>query len=147
VEGNGPCWAPDCEVFPHANIGGEDAGSQVQGRPPGLRIGAQNVFREYVTVHARRTDGDVTVIGSHNTVLAYCHVAHDCVLGDHIVMSNSILLAGHVTVEDHVTIGGAAGVHQFCRIGAYAMLSVPLRRSCRMCRRFYRRRHAGRDPR
>jgi UDP-N-acetylglucosamine acyltransferase len=57
-------------------------------------------------------------------VLAYCHIAHDCVLGSHIVMSNAISMAGHVTIEDHVVLGGAAGIHQFCRIGAYAMLSA-----------------------
>ncbi|MBL9194775.1 MAG: acyl-ACP--UDP-N-acetylglucosamine O-acyltransferase [Opitutaceae bacterium] len=115
---------PDCEVFPHANVGAKTQDLKYKGGRPGVKIGAHNVFREYVTVHAATADGDVTVIGSHNTLLAYCHVAHDCVLGDHIVMSNSILLAGHVTVEDHVTIGGAAGVHQFCRIGAYAMVSA-----------------------
>jgi UDP-N-acetylglucosamine acyltransferase len=75
-------------------------------------------------VHAATRGAEFTVLGDDNTLLANCHVAHDCVLGNHIVMSNGILLAGHVRVEDHVTIGGAAGVHQFCRIGAYAMISA-----------------------
>jgi UDP-N-acetylglucosamine acyltransferase len=75
-------------------------------------------------VHAATFDGDFTVIGSSNTVLAYSHIAHDCVIGNHCVMSNGTMLAGHVIVENHVIIGGYGGVHQFCRLGAYAMLSA-----------------------
>jgi UDP-N-acetylglucosamine acyltransferase len=66
----------------------------------------------------------MTRIGSGNVLLAYCHVAHDCMLGDGIVMSNGAVLAGHVVLEDHVVIGGYGGIHQFCRLGAYAMLSA-----------------------
>ncbi|MEX2045196.1 MAG: acyl-[acyl-carrier-protein]--UDP-N-acetylglucosamine O-acyltransferase, partial [Opitutus sp.] len=69
-------------------------------------------------------DGDLTRIGSDNVLLASCHVAHDCVLGKHIVMSNGAVLGGHVIVEDFVLIGGYGGIHQFCRLGAYAMLSA-----------------------
>jgi UDP-N-acetylglucosamine acyltransferase len=113
-----------CEVFPYACIGGKTQDLKYKGGRPGLRAGDRNVFREYVTVHAATNDGGFTVLGSDNTVLAYSHIAHDCVLGSHIVMSNAISMAGHVTVEDHVVIGGAAGIHQFCRIGAHAMLSA-----------------------
>ncbi len=114
----------DCEIFPYCSIGAKTQDLKFKGGVPGTRIGDRNVFREYVSVHAATNDGEFTVIGSDNTLLAYSHVAHDCVLGNHIVMSNSISLAGHVTVEDHVTIGGVAGIHQFCRIGAYAMVSA-----------------------
>lgn len=113
-----------CEIFPYACIGGKTQDLKYQGGRPGLRAGDRNVFREYVTVHAATYDGDFTVLGSDNTVLAYSHIAHDCVLGSHIVMSNAVSMAGHVMVEDHVVIGGAAGIHQFCRIGAHAMLSA-----------------------
>lgn len=113
-----------CEVFPYACIGGKTQDLKYKGGRPGLRAGDRNVFREYVTVHAATNDGEFTVLGSDNTVLAYSHIAHDCVLGSHIVMSNAISMAGHVTIEDHVVIGGAAGIHQFCRIGAHAMLSA-----------------------
>ncbi len=123
VEGN-TVLGPGCEVFPYANIGAKSQDLKYKGGNPGVRIGARNVFREYVTVHAATNDGDFTVIGDDNTILAYSHVAHDCVLGSHIVTSNGVMLAGHVTVEDHVVIGGYGGVHQFCRIGAYAMLSA-----------------------
>jgi UDP-N-acetylglucosamine acyltransferase len=113
-----------CEVFPYACIGGKTQDLKYRGGRPGLRAGDRNVFREYVTINAETHDGDFTVLGADNTVLAYSHIGHDCVLGSHIVMSNVISMAGHVTVEDHVVIGGAAGIHQFCRIGAHAMLSA-----------------------
>ena len=114
----------ECEVFPYACIGGKTQDLKFKGGRPGVRIGDNNVFREYVTVHAATYDGDFTVIGDRNTILAYSHVAHDCVVGNDCVMSNGTMLAGHVIVEDHVIIGGYGGVHQFCRLGAYAMLSA-----------------------
>ena len=86
------------------------------------RIGSHNTIREYVTIHSATDEGDVTVIGSHNNLLAYTHIAHDCQLGDHIVMSNVATLAGHVTVEDCAIIGGLAAVHQFCRIGTMSII-------------------------
>lgn len=123
VEGN-TVVGENCEVFPYACLGGKTQDLKFKGGNPGVRIGARNVFREYVTVHAATYDGDFTRIGSDNTVLAGSHIAHDCVLGDGIVMSNGVMLAGHVTVGDQVVIGGYGGVHQFCRIGAHAMLSA-----------------------
>jgi UDP-N-acetylglucosamine acyltransferase len=123
VEGNTVLGAA-CEIFPYACIGGKTQDLKFKGGNPGLRVGDRNIFREYVTVHAATNDGDFTRIGSDNTLLASTHVAHDCVLGDHIIMSNGAVLAGHVAVEDHVVIGGYGGIHQFCRLGAYAMLSA-----------------------
>lgn len=123
VEGNTHLGA-GCEVFPYANIGGKTQDMKYQGGNPGVRIGERNVFREYFTVHAATNDGDFTTVGDDNTFLAYGHIAHDCVLGSHIVASNGMMLAGHVVIEDHVVIGGYGGVHQFCRIGAHAMLSA-----------------------
>jgi UDP-N-acetylglucosamine acyltransferase len=121
----GDTWLGEaCEVFPYACIGGKTQDLKHRGGRPGVRIGARNVFREYFTVHAATNDGDFTRVGDDNTFLAYGHIAHDCVLGSHIVASNGMMLAGHVTVEDHVVIGGYGGVHQFCRIGAHAMLSA-----------------------
>jgi UDP-N-acetylglucosamine acyltransferase len=123
VEG-GTVLGKNCEVFPYACIGGKTQDLKFQGGKPGQRVGDRNVFREYVTIHCATNDGDLTRVGSDNTLLASSHVAHDCVLGSHIVMSNGVVLAGHVIVEDHVVIGGYGGVHQFCRVGAYAMLSA-----------------------
>jgi UDP-N-acetylglucosamine acyltransferase len=123
VEGNTILGA-ECEVFPYCSIGAKTQDLKYKGGSPGVRIGDRNVFREYVSVHAATGDGDFTVIGSDNHILAYSHVAHDCQLGHHIVTSNSVGLAGHVMVEDHVVLGAVSGVHQFCRIGAYAMVSA-----------------------
>ena len=123
VEGN-THLGEACEIFPYANIGGKTQDLKYKGGNPGVRIGARNVFREYFTVHAATNDGDFTTVGDDNTFLAYGHIAHDCVVGSPVVASNGMMLAGHVTVEDHVVIGGYGGVHQFCRIGAHAMLSA-----------------------
>jgi UDP-N-acetylglucosamine acyltransferase len=123
VEGN-TVVGKSCEVFPYACVGTKTQDLKYKGGNPGLRVGDRNVFREYVSVHGATNDGDFTRLGDDNTILAYSHIAHDCVLGSHIVISNSNSLAGHVIVEDHVTFGGVAGVHQFCRIGAYAMVSA-----------------------
>ncbi len=123
VEGN-TIVGERCEVFPYACIGGKTQDLKFKGGNPGLRIGDRNVFREYVSIHAATNDGDFTRVGSDNVMLGACHVAHDCVIGSHIIMSNGAMIAGHVVVEDHVVIGGYGGIHQFCRLGAYAMLSA-----------------------
>lgn len=121
VEGNTELGR-ECEVFAFANIGGKTQDLKFKGGNPGVRIGDRNVFREYVTVHAATIDGTHTVIGSDNLFLAYTHIAHECVLGNHIIMSNYAGLAGHVHVEDHALIAAYGGVHQFCRIGKHAMI-------------------------
>jgi UDP-N-acetylglucosamine acyltransferase len=114
----------NCEVFPHANLGAKTQDLKFQGGRPGVRIGDRNVFREFTTIHAATNDGEHTRVGDDNHFLAYVHIAHDCVLGSHLVLSNGATLAGHVTVEDHVVIGGYGGVHQFCRVGAHAMVAA-----------------------
>ena len=121
VEGN-TVLGGQCEVFPYAAIGTKTHDLKYRGGAPGLRVGDRNVFREYVTVHAATKDGDFTILGDDNVILAYSHVAHDCRIGHHLVMSSQSALAGHVIVENHVNIGWGTGVHQFCRLGAYAML-------------------------
>lgn len=123
VEGNTTVGA-QCEIFPFTCIGSKTQDLKYKGGNPGVRIGDRNTFREYVSVHAATKDGEFTVIGNDNTILAYSHVAHDCQLGSHIIASNSVGLAGHVIVEDHVALGAKCGVHQFCRIGAFAMVGA-----------------------
>ncbi len=110
------------ELFPFAAIGLKTQDLKWKGGVTRTRIGDHNVFRENTTVHSATNDGDATVIGSHNHFLAYTHIAHDCRVGSHIVMSNVGTLAGHVIVEDHAIIGGLAAVHQFCRIGRMAII-------------------------
>ena len=110
------------EVFPFASIGLKTQDLKWKGGVTRTEIGDDNTFREYVTIHSATGDGEATVVGSHNHVLAYCHLAHNVTLGSHIIMSNVATLAGHVTVEDHAVIGGLAAVHQFCRIGKMVLI-------------------------
>jgi UDP-N-acetylglucosamine acyltransferase len=111
-----------CEFFPYSCVGLKTQDLKFKGGKPGTKIGSNNVFREFVTVHAATDDGDSTVIGNHNYFLAYGHIAHDCTIGSHVVASNNATFAGHVTIGDRVVIGGLAAIHQFCRIGEYAMV-------------------------
>ena len=111
-----------CEIFPFACVGTKTHDLKFKGGEPGLIVGDRNVFREYVSVHGATNETDYTRMGSDNVMLAYSHIAHDCVVGNHLVMSAQSALAGHVLVEEYVNIGWGTGVHQFCRIGAQAML-------------------------
>jgi UDP-N-acetylglucosamine acyltransferase len=110
------------EIFPFASLGLKTQDLKWTGGLTGVEIGDDNTFREYVTVNSATSDGGVTRIGSHNHILAYAHVAHDCALGNHIVMSNAATLAGHILVEDHAVVGGLAAIHQFCRIGRMSII-------------------------
>ena len=110
------------EIFPFASIGLKTQDLKWSGGTTFTEIGDNNTFREYVTIHSATGDGEVTRVGSNNHVLAYCHIAHNVTVGNHVVMSNVATLAGHVTVEDHAVIGGLAAVHQFCRIGKMAII-------------------------
>jgi UDP-N-acetylglucosamine acyltransferase len=110
------------EIFPFASIGLKTQDLKWKGGVNRAEIGDGNTFREYVTIHSATGDGEVTRVGSHNTILAYCHIAHNVTLGSHVIMSNVATLGGHVTVEDHAVIGGLAAVHQFCRIGKMSMI-------------------------
>ncbi|MCX6905672.1 MAG: acyl-ACP--UDP-N-acetylglucosamine O-acyltransferase [Verrucomicrobia bacterium] len=110
------------EIYPFASLGLKSQDLKWKGGVTRTQIGDQNTFREYVTVHSATEDGGVTVVGSENHLLAYSHIAHNVVLGDHVIMSNVATLAGHVVVEDHAIVGGLAAVHQFCRIGKMSII-------------------------
>jgi UDP-N-acetylglucosamine acyltransferase len=112
----------DNEIFPFASIGLKSQDLKWNGGVTRTEIGDNNTFREYVTVHSATADGESTIVGSHNHILAYSHIAHNVRVGSHVVMSNVATLAGHVTVEDHAVVGGLAAVHQFCRIGKMAII-------------------------
>ena len=107
--------------FTGACIGGVTQDLKYAGEPTWLEIGDDNVFREFTTVNRGTLPGTKTVIGHHNLFLAYCHIAHDCSVGNHVIFSNNGTLAGHVIVEDHVILGGLTAVHQFCRLGKHAI--------------------------
>jgi len=111
-------------VFQFASIGDVPQDKKYAGEETRLEIGDRNTFREYVTVNRGTVTGNgATRIGSDNLLLAYSHVAHDCVLGNHIVLSNVVMLAGHVQIGDWVIMSGYAGAHQHCRIGAHAFIA------------------------
>jgi len=113
---------PGNEIYPFCSIGLKTQDLKWKGGVTRTEIGANNTFREYVTIHSATGDGEVTTVGSDNNLLAYCHVAHNVMIGDHVIMSNVGTLGGHVVVEDHVVVAGLAAVHQFCRIGKMAMV-------------------------
>jgi UDP-N-acetylglucosamine acyltransferase len=103
-------------------IGDAPQDLKYKNEPTRLRIGDHNVFREHVTVHRSTKPDAETVIGSHNFLMANAHVAHNCVIGDHVIMANGALLGGHAVVQDRTFISGNCLVHQFCRVGALALM-------------------------
>ncbi|HEX2523392.1 MAG TPA: acyl-ACP--UDP-N-acetylglucosamine O-acyltransferase, partial [Terriglobia bacterium] len=113
----------NCRFFPFGSIGLPPQDLKYKGELSELVIGDENVFREFVTIHRGTSGGGGrTVIGHHNFIMAYSHVAHDCILGNHIILANAATLAGHVTIADHATIGAFSGVHQFCKIGVHGFV-------------------------
>lgn len=112
----------DNTIFQFASIGAAPQDKKYAGEPTQLTIGDRNTIREFVTINLGTTqDAHVTRVGSDNWIMAYVHIAHDCQLGDHIILANNATLAGHVHLEDWVFLGGFTSVHQFCHIGAHAM--------------------------
>ncbi|NEO25405.1 MAG: acyl-ACP--UDP-N-acetylglucosamine O-acyltransferase [Kamptonema sp. SIO4C4] len=109
-------------IFPGAAIGLEPQDLKYQGAASRVRIGDHNRIREYVTINRATDEGEETIIGNHNLLMAYSHVAHNCILGDRVIIANNVALAGHVEIESNVTIGGVLGIHQFVHIGTMAML-------------------------
>ncbi len=108
--------------FPFAAIGQLTQDLKYKEEPTYLIIGDRNTFRENCTIHRSTSPDTPTTIGDDNLFLCYAHVAHDCVIGNHCIFSNNGSIAGHVVVEDHVIISGLSGVHQFCRVGAHAII-------------------------
>ena len=112
-------------IFQFASVGEIPQDRKYGGEPTATTLGDENVIREFVTIHAGTAqDRGVTTIGNGNWFLAYTHVAHDCIVGDFTTFSNNAQIAGHVTIGDWAVLGAYAGVHQFCRIGAHAMLAA-----------------------
>jgi len=113
----------ECRIFQFCSIGEIPQDLKYQGEITRVTIGNHNTIREFVTIHqATSADIGATIIGDHNLLMAYSHVAHNCKLGNRIVLSNSVNLAGHVHVEDFAIIGGMTGIHQFTRVGAHCII-------------------------
>ena len=109
-------------IFPNVFIGLEPQDLKYQGAPTEVIIGDNNTFRECVTINKATDEGEKTIIGNNNLLMAYTHIGHNCQLGNGIVLSNSVQIAGHVIVEDNAIIGGCLGIHQFVHIGFLAMV-------------------------
>ncbi len=113
----------NCQIYPFASIGLPPQDLKYKGEKTGVKIGNNNIIREYLTIHRASVGGDgITEIGNNNFLMAYVHIAHDCKIGSNVIMANLATLAGHVVVEDHAYIGGLVVVHQFTRIGGYCMV-------------------------
>ena len=109
-------------VFEHAVLGGEPQDVKFKGEESYLEIGDDNLIREFCTFHRASGTGQTTRIGSRNFFMVGVHVAHNCVIGDDNIFANEVALAGHITIEDHVFLSNNVGVHQFVRMGRYAMV-------------------------
>lgn len=110
------------QIFPGAAIGLEPQDLKYDGSKSQVKIGDENRIREYVTVNRATRAGETTLIGNGNLLMAYVHVAHNCVIEDSVVIANAVALAGHVHIESRATIGGVLGIHQFVHIGSLAMV-------------------------
>lgn len=113
----------DNRIFQFASIGEECQDLKYKGEDTQLIIGDRNTIRESVTMHRGTIqDGGITKVGSDNLFMINAHVAHDCLVGDRCIFANNATLAGHVTIEDNAIVGGMSAIHQFCKVGAHAML-------------------------
>lgn len=113
----------NCKIFPGAVISAVPQDLKFSGEATTAEIGDNTVIRECVTINRGTKALGKTVIGSDNLLMAYVHVAHDCVVGNHCILANGVTLAGHITIEDFAIIGGLSAIHQFVRIGSHVMIS------------------------
>lgn len=110
-------------IHPFASIGAPPQDLKYNGEETRLVIGDDNQIREYVSIHRGTVTGrGVTTVGNNNMIMAYCHIAHDCIVGNHVIMANGGTLGGHVSVSDHVNLGGMVAIHQFSRVGAHSYI-------------------------
>ena len=121
IEGNTTIGAGNT-IFHGAVLGTPPQDLKYRGAKTFVKIGDNNMIREYATVNAATNEGDATVIGSGCLMMAYSHVAHDCIIGDNVILANAVNLAGHVTIHDHAILGGMVPVHQFVRIGMHSFV-------------------------
>lgn len=111
------------KIYPGASISSVPQDLKYKGEDTETYIGDNTVIREYVTISRGTDDRYKTVVGSNCLLMAYVHVAHDCVIGDNCIIANAVQIAGHVTVQDHAIIGGSSAIHQFVKVGSHTMLS------------------------
>jgi UDP-N-acetylglucosamine acyltransferase len=107
-------------IFHCVVIGSEPQDLKYKGEKTHLRIGCNNTIREFATIHRATGEGQATVVGNSNFIMAYVHVAHNCTIGNHTVLANGVNMGGHVTIEDHAGVSGLTVIHQFVRVGAFS---------------------------
>jgi len=112
-----------CTIHPFVSLGGSPQDITYRGEETTCLVGDNNVIREYVTVNRGTKSSGTTRVGNNNFIMAYSHIAHDCVVGSNVIMPNCATLAGHVHVDDFATLGGLCAIHQYCRVGKYAFVS------------------------
>ena len=113
-----------CQIFQFASVGEAPQSIGYKGEETLLQMGDQNIIREFVTLHRGTIKGGgKTIIGNGNFFMAYSHVAHDCQIGNQVILANGATLAGHILIEDHAVIGGLSAIHQFCQVGTHAFIS------------------------
>mgnify|MGYP001497213197 FL=1 len=110
------------KIFPNVFLGLEPQDLKYQGANTELIIGDENTFRECVTINKATDEGEKTIIGNNNLIMAYSHIGHNCEIGNNVILSNSVQVAGHVIIEDCAIIGGCLGIHQFVQIGYLSMI-------------------------
>lgn len=121
---NGSRIGKNCKFFAGAVISTEPQDLKFDGEPTHVYIGDNTMVREFATINRGTRETGKTSIGSNCLIMSYCHVAHDCSVGDNVIISNVTQLAGHVTIEDWVVLGGMAKIHQFCRVGKHSMVGA-----------------------
>ncbi len=111
------------QIYPFSSIGTPPQDLKYKGEKNSIVIGNNNKFREYVNINpGTEQGGRITRIGDNNLLMVYCHVAHDCMISNNIVLANNVQVGGHVTIQDNAIVGGSCAIHQFSRIGEYAMI-------------------------
>lgn len=124
---NGVTIGNDCTLYPGAVIGTEPQDLKFNGEITKTTVGDRTTLREYSTIHRGTEATGLTSVGSDCLIMAYCHIAHDCRVGSHVIMSNVSQLAGHVHLEDWVILGGVTKVHQFVKVGCHSMIGADVK--------------------
>lgn len=127
VIANGARLGQNVRVFTGAVISTEPQDLKFKGEETHVIIGDGSTIREYASINKGTIESGVTKVGKNSLIMAYSHIAHDCIIGDNVVMSNAVQLGGHVIIEDWVTLGGVSKIHQFCHIGCHSMIGADVK--------------------
>ena len=119
---SGTSIGQDCEIFSGAVLGEIPQDLKYNGEKTKLKIGNNNIIREYVTIHKATADRKITEIGNNCMLMAYSHIAHDSIIKNNVILSNGVQVGGHVDIDDFVIVGGATPIHQFCKLGKFSFI-------------------------